>query len=88
MTSIDKDALQPTCIGSPLPLANLRKREAGFWPVLKWAAEVDRFVLSLVDGRSTPGEIARRTLEEFPRRFAAFSKALGHVGDLSVRNSQ
>ena len=84
-SQVKADFRQSTFFGAPLSLASLRKRGAGYRPVLDEAGQVDRFMLSLMDGQATLDEIARRTLQEFPGRFAGWSEALTRAGELSVQ---
>lgn len=42
-------------------------------------AEVDLFILQLMDGATTPKEIARQTTAEFPGQFANIESALSYV---------
>lgn len=66
----------------------MRKRESGFRPVLDDEGQVERFILSLMDGQTTLDEIARRAFGEFPGRFASPAAALTRAGDLSAKHSR
>lgn len=85
---VKADFRQSTFFGAPLSLASLRKRGAGYRPVLDKAGQVDRLMLSLMDGQATLDEIARRALQEFPGRFAGWSEALTRAGELSVQHAE
>ena len=76
---------QSTFYGAPLSLDKLKRREAGFVPQPLEAAEIDRFVLSMIDGRASLGEIATGLLARYPQRFARQQDALTHAADLAER---
>lgn len=76
---------QSTFYGAPLSLEKLKRREAGFVPQPLEAAEIDRFVLSMFDGKTSLGEIATALLARYPQRFARQQGALTHVADLAER---
>lgn len=76
---------QSTFYGAPLSLEKLKRREAGFIPQPLEAAEIDRFVLSMIDGRTSLGEIATGLLAHYPQRFARQQDALTHAADLAER---
>jgi type I protein arginine methyltransferase len=65
--------------------AKLRQRAAAHVPVLTEDGRVDRFILELMDGKLSLGEIAHRLQAEFPGRFASQDEALGLVGDMSLK---
>lgn len=79
---------QSTFWGAPLSQANLHKRGAGFIPELNEQAQVDRFILSLMDGETSSGDIARQCLSRFPSRFATLQDALTRVGDMALKYSR
>lgn len=76
---------QSTFYGAPVSLEKLKRRGDSFVPQPVEAAEIDRFALSLVDGHSSLGEIARRLIDRYPHRFARQQDALTHVADLVER---
>ncbi len=76
---------QSTFLGETLTLAQLHKQDAGFRPALDEVGRVDQFLLSQMDGRITLGEIATRTLDEFPGYFANWNEALTRAAKLSSR---
>ncbi|MCU0836212.1 MAG: 50S ribosomal protein L11 methyltransferase [Chromatiaceae bacterium] len=76
---------QSTFYGAPISLEKLKRRGDSFVPQPVEAAEIDRFVLSLVDGRTSLGEIASRLVGRYPQRFARQQEALTHVADLIER---
>ena len=64
---------------------SLRTRAGDFVPPACTAHKVDRFCLSLIDGKLTQTEIAAAALSEFPGRFANSGEALNHVVKLTNR---
>lgn len=76
---------QSTFYGAPVSLEKLKRRGDSFVPQPVEAAAIDRFALSLVDGHSSLGEIARRLIDRYPHRFARQQDALTHVADLVER---
>jgi protein arginine N-methyltransferase 1 len=66
----------------------LRKRAADYVPETGEQARIDQFVLNLMDGGRSVGEIAHRLLERFPDRFSRREEALARVGELSHRYSR
>ena len=64
---------------------SLRTRAADFAPPARNAHHMDRFCLSLIDGKRSHGDIAEQLRAQFPGRFAAASDALDHVVNLTAR---
>jgi protein arginine N-methyltransferase 1 len=79
---------QSNFYGAPLSLASLRKRAGDFVPLPDEEGEIDRFILSQMDGRATLAEIAARLAGRFPARFADAQAALTRVGELSQKYSR
>jgi protein arginine N-methyltransferase 1 len=79
---------QSTLYGVPLSRAKLRKRADSYVPSITEDGETDLFVLSLMDGRASQGDIARRVAERFPAQFAKWQDALTRVGELSQKYSK
>jgi hypothetical protein len=50
--------------------------------------EIDRFILSRMDGEVSLIEIARLTAERFPERFPRWQDVMPRVGALSSRYSR
>jgi len=65
--------------------ANLRPRAPAHVPVLSQDGRIDQFVLNLMDGNNSLGDIARRVAAAFPARFAGENEALARVGELSLK---
>jgi type I protein arginine methyltransferase len=57
----------------------LRTRASDFVPPVRTAHEIDRFCLSLVDGRRTLEALAEELRAKFPEAFADASAAFNHV---------
>lgn len=82
---VKADFHQSTFFGAPLSTANLRKREASYRPALGEDGQVERFMLSLMDGQTTLDDIARRACQQFPGRFTSWGDAVARAGELSVK---
>jgi protein arginine N-methyltransferase 1 len=65
--------------------ARLRQRAVGHVPELSEDGRMDRFILELMDGKASLGDIARRLVAEFPHRFASDKEALTRAGELSLK---
>ncbi len=65
-----------------------RNRGDSHVPELTVQGEVDRFILTCMDARTSLGEIAHQVRARFPNRFARWEEALAHVGELSRRYSR
>ncbi len=77
---------QSTFFGGPLSMDRVRKRAAGFTPVLTDDGEIDAAILhSMMAGRCSVDQIAGRVMEQFPQRFLSRSEALARVSDLAER---
>lgn len=84
---VKADFKQSTFFGAPLSLDQLRKRESSYVPALDEGGQIDRLILSLMDGRHSLGEIAHRVANELPDRFKSWQDALTRVGELSLKYS-
>jgi protein arginine N-methyltransferase 1 len=85
---IKADFKQSTFFGAPLSPSQLRKRAADHVPALDEDGQIDRQILTLMDGEISLGEIARRAQDHFPARFASWRDALTRVGELSKKYSR
>ena len=63
----------------------LQQRTADHVPTLTRDGQIDRFIMEMMDGKASLGDIARRVVAEFPPRFAGEKEALTRVGELSLR---
>lgn len=79
---------QSTFLGVPLAPAEMRKREASFFPVPNTRCEIDRYVMNLMDGRAPLGDIAKKVARQFPDSFPTAEHALIRVSKLSLKYSQ
>ena len=81
---------QSTVHAVPISLARLRRREASYRPPLGTDGEIDRFVLTQMDGRNTLREIAECLLERFPGHYGTSDAkdALRRVARLSEQYSR
>jgi hypothetical protein len=79
---------QSTFFATPLSLEQLRKRASTHAPSLNEDGQIERFILSLMDGTTSLEEIARRVCDKFPARFTTWSDALTRVGELSLKFSR
>lgn len=76
---------QSNFLGTPLPSARLHARAASHVPSLSEHGQIDRAILTLMDGNLSVAEIARQVSGRFPARFPDWKAALGHVSTLSER---
>jgi protein arginine N-methyltransferase 1 len=79
---------QSTFYGAPLSVEGLKRREAGYTPPRSEAAEIDQYVLSLIDGRRNLSEIAEHLVARCPHRFPRRQDALTRAADVAQRYSQ
>ena len=79
---------QSTFFAAPLSLAQLRKRAASHAPTLNEDGQIERFILSLMDGKTSLEEIARLASDKFPARFPLWHDALVRVGEASLKFSR
>jgi type I protein arginine methyltransferase len=78
---------QSTFFGVPLTAARLHKKSASHVPKLNVDGEIERFILSLMNGKSALEEIAHQLTAHYPTHFASYKAALDHVGELAQRYS-
>ena len=64
---------------------SLRSRGASYVPRLTDQLEIDRYILSCVDGKRASREIAEAVSTRFPETFSSWESALDTVADLSTR---
>jgi predicted O-methyltransferase YrrM len=79
---------QSTFFGVPLSAANLRKQAAKYIPALDQEGQIDRFILTSMDGRTSLNDIANAVSARYSSHFASWQDALTRVGELSKRYSQ
>jgi type I protein arginine methyltransferase len=69
--------------GQLLSAQALHRRAAEYVPALPASGHADRFILSLIDGQTSLGEIARQAVDRFPTRFAGWRDALTRASELA-----
>jgi type I protein arginine methyltransferase len=79
---------QSTFFGVPLSAARLHKKSASHVPLLNDEGEIERFILSLMDGKTALEEIAHQLAALYPTHFASYKAALDHVSELSQKYSR
>lgn len=83
--AVKADFSQSTFYGTPLSPGELKRHETGYVPRLSPKAEIDRYCLSLINGVTPLGDIARQVASQFPERFPRWQDALSHVAELCQR---
>jgi len=78
---------QSTILGVATSSANFHKRAHEYVPKIDEDGQVERFVLSLMDGQNSIERIAAQTVAQFPKRFSDLNDALTLAADLSERYS-
>ncbi|HEX5734967.1 MAG TPA: 50S ribosomal protein L11 methyltransferase [Blastocatellia bacterium] len=84
---IKADFKQSTFFGAPLSPNQLRKRESSYVPALDKEGQIDRLILSLMNGQNSLSDIAHTVATDFPDRFKSWQDALNRAGELSVKYS-
>lgn len=64
-------------------LAPVHGKSPDHMPVRTEVGEVDLFILQLMDGRTSIGEIAGRVITKFPTQFTSFEDALDYIFNIS-----
>jgi protein arginine N-methyltransferase 1 len=85
---IKADFRQSTLYGTLMSMSRLRKAAADHVPILDEEGQVERMVLTLMDGVRSLSEIARQLTNLFPRRYKNWLDALPEVGRISQQFSQ
>ena len=75
---------QSTFYGALLSPTELRRQQSDHAPALTEDGEIDRFILSLMNGEHTLATIADRVAARFPNRFETAPEALSRAARLSV----
>lgn len=78
---------QSTLFGTPLSLAQLRKRAATHVPSVNEEGAIARFVLSKMDGSNSNEQIAIELLTQYSSRFRSENDALDLVTEISEKYS-
>jgi protein arginine N-methyltransferase 1 len=79
---------QSTLFSALLSQSRLRKLADNHVPTLNEDGQIDQFILAMMSGDASVGEIASRVCDRFPGRFSAWQDALTHVGELSEKYSR
>jgi type I protein arginine methyltransferase len=79
---------QSTFLGRNLTLQALRRRATDFVPSLSDEGEAERWLLQVIDGKTSLQEIARAAAQRFPRIFPRWEDALHRVADLAAQFSR
>jgi protein arginine N-methyltransferase 1 len=69
-------------------LADLRKNNLAYIPKLNAEGEVDRFIVSLMDGSAAVEQIARKAMSRFPGKFKDVRDASARVSKLAKEYSE
>jgi protein arginine N-methyltransferase 1 len=76
---------QSDILGEPVVPAELRKRSPQYRPALTEAGEVERQILTRIDGQASVEEIALEIYTRFKGRFQSLEEARQAVADVSQR---
>jgi protein arginine N-methyltransferase 1 len=78
---------QSTFFSVPVSREHLHKLAASHVPRRNEEGQIDQWILGMMDGEMSLGDIAYRVLDRFPTRFANWHDALTRVGELSRKYS-
>lgn len=78
---------QSTFKGNLVSLDRLRKQAAAYVPQRNEDGEIDRAILSLMDGQISLEALAVEIARRYPHRFAQWKEALAHAGELAAKYS-
>ena len=76
---------QSTIQATPISRETLRRHSERHVPTANRDAAIDVAIVSMFDGKSAQGEIARAIAQKFPDRFSSYSEALTRVASISRR---
>lgn len=85
---VKADFAQSTFFGQPVSPAQLRKGDRAYIPTLNEDGQIDRCILTLMDGQTPLSDIVLQITKQFPTRFATCQAALTHIGELSCKYGQ
>lgn len=80
---IKADFKQSTFLGMPMSRSNLHKRAPDYVPKLSQDGEIQQFVVSLMNGKTSVAGIADKTAGQFSSRFKSRDEVERFVADLS-----
>ena len=72
-------ARQSTFLGTPRSFAQIRKQAIDHRPMLNVEGQIERFILTLMDGQHTLGDIAHQVVRQFPTSFSEEREALRQI---------
>lgn len=78
---------QSTFLNQPTSPTQLHKKSDRYVPTLSHEGQIDQFILTLMDGDTSLGDIARQVSERFPATFTTWQSALTKVSELSKQYS-
>lgn len=87
-SDLKADFKQSTFFAAPLSPSQLAKRSASYVPVLNDDGEVETFILSLMDGKTSLEKVAYQLRHRFPDKFPDSNKALTRAGEVSLKYSK
>jgi protein arginine N-methyltransferase 1 len=67
---------QSTFFGTPLSPTQLRRQSLDYVPTLNEDGHIEQFILALMTGETSLGEMAHRVSERFPAHFAKWQDAI------------
>jgi len=76
---------QSTFLSIPFSPAKVRQTSANYIPKIGQEGQIDRFILGLMEGDHSLGDIAQQVARQFPQRFANGREALTRAGELSLK---
>lgn len=76
---------QSTFYGSAISVGSLAKRSNSYIPRLSRMGEIEKYILSLMDGKASSTTIAELVSKHFAEEFPDFNSALTKVGDLCAK---
>jgi len=79
---------QSNLFDRPLAAEDRRKLADRHRPMLQPEGEIDRFILNLMDGQTSLGEIAAHLMQAYPAHFTSLPDALTRAGKLSHKYSR
>lgn len=68
-------------------LADLRKNDLGYVPAINLEGEIDKFIVSSMNGSATIEKIAKKIVREFPSKFRDVRDAAARVSNLAKKYS-
>ncbi len=79
---------QSTFLETPFSTEQLQRAAATHRPTLNEDGQINRYILTLMDGQTSLGDIARQLSHQFRHRFTTYQDALAHIAELSQAYSR